>query len=472
MNKKTFFHHKMLTSISLITLLTYGCGNKNSSTPQPKAIPVSTTVLNSSTLIDSTEFVGSLEAVERVNLAPKINGRIMNIFVEEGAIVNRGQLIAELEPEQQQEDVNAATANIQAQVASYNQSLAELRQTEAQRDSSSADVARLKASVSSAQANLKTAEANLESAIADLDLAQVNYERSVFLVEQGVLPEQDLDDKTRDLNTTKANVEAQRKTVDAFRSNVSSAQEALKSAQSNLAAAQERVESAKANVARSQANIDQAQSSRGSIEQNLVFTRLVAPIDGRVGDFQEFKLGDFLNVGQTLTTITNNRRFHLNLNIPTENINNLRLGLPVEIINADGSVGVKGAVTYIAPLVNQDNQSINIKITFENDGTLKDQQYVRTRLIWDTKPGILVPTNVVTSLGGQKFVFVAREGQSKDDKTTMMAHQVPIQVQGIQGQDYQVTSGIQEGDRIITNRILDLRDKTPISLQEVTSQVN
>ncbi|RMD68192.1 MAG: efflux RND transporter periplasmic adaptor subunit, partial [Cyanobacteria bacterium J149] len=63
-------------------------------------------------------------------------------------------------------------------------------------------------------------------------------------------------------------------------------------------------------------------------------------------------------------------------------------------------------------------------------------------------------------------------GQSKDDKTMMMAHQVPIQVQGIQGQDYQVTSGIQEGDRIITNRILDLRDKTPISLQEVTSQVN
>lgn len=287
-----------------------------------------------------------------------------------------------------------------------------------------------------------------------------------------MLPKQDLDDKTRDLNSSKANVEAQRKTVDAFRSNVASAQEALKSAQSNFAAAQERVESAKANVARSQANIEEAQSNRGSIEQNLAFTRLIAPIDGRVGDFQEFKLGDFLNVGQTLTTITNNRRFHLNLNIPTENIDNLRLGLPVEIIKTDGGVGVRGAVTYIAPLVNQDNQSINIKITFENDGTLKDQQYVRTRLIWDTKPGILVPTNVVTSLGGQKFVFVAREGKSNDDKTTMMAHQVPIQVQGIQGQDYQVTSGIQQGDRIITNRILDLRDKTPISLQEVTSQVN
>lgn len=458
----------MLVNISLLALLSYGCAEKKTSAPTPQAIPVNTTTLTSATLIDSTEFVGTLEAVERVNLAPKINGRIMTIFVEEGAVVNQGQLIAELEPDQQQEDVNAATANIQAQVAASSQAEADLRQTEAQRDSSSAEVARLKASVSTAEANLKTGEANLQRAIADLDLAQVNFDRSVFLVNQGVLPKQDLDDKTRDLNTAKANVEAERKSVDALKSSVASAQEALNSAQSNLQGAKDRVESARANVNRSQANIEQARSSRGSIEQNLVFTRISAPINGRIGDFSEFKVGDFLNTGQVLTTITNNQRFHLNLNIPTENMNRLRLGLPVEIINSDGSAGVKGAVTYIAPLVNQDNQSINIKITFENDGTLKDQQYVRTRLIWDTKPGILVPTNVVTSLGGQQFVFVATEGE---DNTTV-AKQVPIKTTGIQGQDYQVISGIQEGDRIITNRILDLRNNAPITLDKITSRAN
>ncbi len=468
MNKNAFFPHKILVNVSLLALLSYGCAEQKTSTPTPQAIPVNTTTLTSATLIDSTEFVGTLEAVERVNLAPKINGRILTIFVEEGAIVNQGQLIAELEPDQQQEDVNAATANIQAQVAASSQAEADLRQTEAQRDSSSAEVARLKASVSTAQANLKTGEANLQRAIADLDLATVNHERSVFLVNQGVLPNQDLDDKTRDLNTAKANVEAQRKSVDALIGSVASAQEALNSAQSNLKAAQDRVESARANVQRSQANIEQARSNRGSIEQNLVFTRLIAPINGRVGDFAQFKVGDFLNTGQSLTTITNNQRFHLNLNIPTENINRLSLGLPVEIINNDGSIGVKGAVTYIAPLVNQDNQSINIKITFENDGTLKDQQYVRTRLIWDTKPGILVPTNVVTSLGGQQFVFVATDSENN----TSFAKQVPIQTAGIQGQDYQVISGIQEGDRIITNRILDLRNNAPITLEKITSQGN
>lgn len=468
MNKSSFFPRKMLLNLSLLALLSYGCSDQETSAPAPQGIPVTTTTLASGTLIDSTEFVGTLEAIERVNLAPKINGRILTIFVEEGAVVNQGQLIAELEPEQQQEEVNAATANIQAQIASFSQAEADVRQMESQRDSSSAEVARLQASVSTAEANLKTGEANLQRAIADLDLAQVNYDRSVFLVNQGVVPKQDLDDKTRDLNSAKANVEAQTKSVDALRSSVTSAQSALNSAKSNLRAAQDRVESAKANVRRSQANIEQARSNRGSIEQNLVFTRLSAPINGVIGDFSQFKVGDFLNTGQSLTTITNNQRFHLNLNIPTENMNRLRLGLPVEIINSDGSAGVKGAVTYIAPLVNQNNQSINIKITFENDGTLKDQQYVRTRLIWDTKPGILVPTNVVTTLGGQQFVFVATEGE---DNTTV-AKQVPIQTLGIQGQDYQVISGIREGDRIITNRILDLRNNAPITVDKITSHAN
>lgn len=466
MKKNTLFRRKMLPHLVFLALLSYGCAEEKTVAPVVKPIPVKTTTLTSGTLIDSTEFVGTLEAIERVNLAPKIQGRITKILVEEGAVVNQGDLIAELEPDQQQEDVNAATANIEAQIAASSQAEADLRQTEAQRDASAAEVARLKAAVDTALANLKTGEANLQKAIADLDLAKVNYERSVFLVNQGVLPTQDLDNKTRDLNTAKANVEAQRKSVEALKGSLASAQQALNSAQSNFKAAQGRVESARANVNRTQANIQQARSNRGSIEQNLVFTKLTAPISGIVGDFQQFKVGDFLNTGQVLTTITNNQRFHLNLNIPTENINRLRIGLPVQIINLDGSTGVQGAITYIAPLVNQNNQSLNVKVTFENDGTLKDQQYVRTRLIWETKPGILVPANIVTSLGGQQFVFIASEGENN----TTVAKQVPIKTTGIQGQDYQVVSGIKEGDRIITNRILDLRNNAPIILEDITSQ--
>lgn len=467
--KQNLFSKKLISSLSILAFFSYGCqGEQTTTAPQPQPIPVSVTTLQSATLTESSDFIGVLEAVERVNLAPRINGRIMSILVEEGESVTQGQLIAELEPEQQQEQVNAADANIQSQIAAASQAQAELRQREAEKDASSAEVNRLKASVTTAEANLQTAEADLQRAIADLDLAKVNYERSVFLVNQGVVPKQDLDNKTRDLNTAKSAVEAQRKTTDAFSSNVEVAREALRGAQSNLSAASERVQSAVANVERAQANIDQSRGQRGSIEQTLVFTRIASPINGVVADFKEFKRGDFLNIGQTLTTITNNERFHLNLNIPAENINRLRMGLPVEIVKQDNTPNVKGSVTYISPSVDQSNQSINIKITFVNDGSLKDQQYVTARVIWNTLPGVLVPTNIVTSLGGQKFVFLAQEGENTENNT-MVARQTPIQVGAIQGQDYQVISGIQEGDRIITSRILDLRDKSPIKVDDSIS---
>lgn len=469
--QKTNITKKLLGAILLLSFLSTSCTDGQKQATGPKAVPVKLATLETATLIDSTQYVGTLEAVERVELAPKINGRIMEIFVQEGDFVEKGQPIAELEPTQQQEDVRAATANIQSQIAAFNQAEAELRQRQAERDSVKADLAGARANVATATANLKTAEADLQRAKADLVLAQQNYERSAFLVETGVQPQQDLDDKTRDLEANKAAVEAQTKTRDAFKSDVDAAKEALNATISNLQASEERVEAARANVDRAKANIEEAEGNKGSIEQTLIYNTMPAPISGRVGDFNEKKIGDYLNTGETFTTITNNARFNLNINIPIENLDRLRKGLPVEIIKEDGSPGVRGEVTFISPLVDQSAQSVLTKVTFVNDGSLKDDQYVRVRVIWDQKPGILIPTAAVSSLGGQKFVYIATQGESEAGETNLVAKQQPIQVGDIQGQAYQVISGVKSGDRIAVNRILDLRDQTPITEETANSDI-
>jgi hypothetical protein len=130
----------------------------------------------------------------------------------------------------------------------------------------------------------------------------------------------------------------------------------------------------------------------------------------------------------------------------------------VEIIKADGSTGVSGQVTFIAPLVNQGAQAILVKMTFRNDGSLRNNQYVRVRLIWEQKPGVLVPTTAVTSLGSQKFVFVAEQSKPKQGETSLVVKQKPINVGNIQGQSYQVLSGLDAGERVAVSRILELRD--------------
>jgi multidrug efflux pump subunit AcrA (membrane-fusion protein) len=82
--------------------------------------------------VQSSEFVGTLLAQQRVSVSPQITGRIRSIFVKSGDQVTQGQKIAELDPEQQQQQVNAGIGQVNAAKANLNGSEADLRQRQAQ----------------------------------------------------------------------------------------------------------------------------------------------------------------------------------------------------------------------------------------------------------------------------------------------------------------------------------------------------
>ena len=99
----------------------------------PQAIAVKLKTIESATVIDSSEYVGTLEARDRVSLAPRINGRISEIFVRQGDRARRGDPIVRLEPTQEQEDVNASTQSVNVEKARLGQVQAELSTAEANR---------------------------------------------------------------------------------------------------------------------------------------------------------------------------------------------------------------------------------------------------------------------------------------------------------------------------------------------------
>ena len=439
-----FFAKKLLGSILLIPLLVSGCGGDDpaSKAAKARAVPVKLQTLETATLIDSNEYVGTLEAQGRVELAPRINGRILKIFVKQGDRIVQGQSIVELEPTQQKEDVNAATQAVNVEKARLGQVKAELKAAEADR--------------ARAEAEVEAARANLQDAKAQVTLAEINIKRSKMLVEGGALPLQDLDDRTRELDGAIAQRDSR--------------QESLNATLKSLQAAERRVDQAIANIDSQKAAVKQSESQLGSISQNLAFNTIKAPISGVVGSFDRKKVGDYINTGESVTTITNNQAFNLNIGIPAEYRSRLQLGLPVVTVNEDGSPGIRGRITYIAPLVNQNTQSILTKVSFPNDNNLRDRQYVQARVIWAEKPGLLVPTTAITRLGGQKFVFVAKQGETPEGEQALVAEQRPIQVGSIQGQSYQIISGVEKGDKIAITRILDLKNGTPIAEEALTSE--
>jgi RND family efflux transporter MFP subunit len=198
---------------------------------------------------------------------------------------------------------------------------------------------------------------------------------------------------------------------------------------------------------------------------NLNYKLVLAPIDGVIGDFS-FKVGDYVNIGQTLTTITQNNFLDMRLSVPSNNSSQLRLGLPVELIDANTSEKLTaGEVNFISPRVETNAQAILIKARFPNQlGKLRDGQYVQARIVWSQDRGILIPTSVVKRIGGENFVFVAKE-ETNQGKPQQVVRQRAVELGDVQGDSYQVLEGIKAGERIAISNILKLRDGAPIQPQ-------
>ena len=428
--------------VSLLMLMATACGKQPDDRAQapPPAVAVEVTDLNNDTIESSSEFVGNLEAKKRVALAPRVDGRLIEIAVQEGDRVEKGDLIVEMQLNREQGEVEAARSQVGIQQANVKNAEAELRAVEAE--------------VAEAEAAVEQSRADLRQQQAELELARTNQKRAKMLVEQGAESQQFLDNSTRDLNAAQAQTDALKA--------------ALNSSEKALNASKERVASARSAISGEQAALKQAESRVGIATDNLDFNRLSAPIDGTVGNIQP-KVGDYVEVGEQITSIIQDDALELNIGVPLEQASKLKIGLPVEIINSQGKAIAEGDISFISPRADRNSQAVLIKAAFNNNGQLKDDSFARARIIWSQNSGLLIPTEAVSRIAGETFVFVAKEKEQENGEKALVAEQRPVELGAIQGQSYQVISGLKPGEKLITSGILNLADGTPVDADTVSS---
>ena len=218
--------------------------------------------------------------------------------------------------------------------------------------------------------------------------------------------------------------------------------------------------------------IVQIQPSQEPLEaetKNSEVNQVTATIAGVVSSIQP-TLGEYVETGQEITTIIQDDVLEINISVPLEQASKLEIGLPVEIVNRQGKAIAKGEVNCISPQADRSGQSILVKATINNNGKLIDNSFARARIIWSEQPGILIPTKGVSWIGGQTLVFVAEEEEQEDGKKVLVAKLRPIELGAIQGQSYQVISGLEPGTLLITSSIRNLAYGTPITLEKPQTQ--
>ena len=99
----------------ILALVLVSCGKKDEQQmpPQgPAPFPVETVVKQDATTFQ--EYTANLEGQQNVEIRPKVNGFIQKIYVDEGQMVKKGQLLFKLETQTLSQDAGAAKAMVQA----------------------------------------------------------------------------------------------------------------------------------------------------------------------------------------------------------------------------------------------------------------------------------------------------------------------------------------------------------------------
>jgi RND family efflux transporter MFP subunit len=192
----------------------------------------------------------------------------------------------------------------------------------------------------------------------------------------------------------------------------------------------------------------------------LHYYRVSAPMDGIVGDIP-VRVGDRVTFNTILTTVDEPGALEAYIYVPASRARDLRLGLPVKLMDENGGALSETQITFVSPQVDTDTQTVLAKAAIGNiNAHFKIAQQVRAQITWGTREGQTIPVLAVQRINGEFFAFAA----VKDSKGTL-ARQKPVKLGDIVGNDYTILDGVNPGDHIIVSGLQFLQDGAPVTEQ-------
>ncbi|HEV2416757.1 MAG TPA: efflux RND transporter periplasmic adaptor subunit [Terriglobia bacterium] len=234
------------------------------------------------------------------------------------------------------------------------------------------------------------------------------------------------------------------------------------------AISQEQLDTAVAQAAEDEANVEAAKAQLAQAELNLGYTKITAPLTGRIGQAQ-MKVGALVQAGTSLLdTLYSINPIYVNFSVSEAMYLEKKLHgksaaafPPIELVLGDGSAyRYKGRVDMLAPEVDPATGTLSIRAEFPNpEGVLRPGLFVRARMVTSEKANaLLVPVEAIQEVQGAQSVLVVGNDNKVEFRTITAAETV--------GNLRIVESGVQAGDRVIVQGLQKVRPGMPVTPQE------
>jgi multidrug efflux system membrane fusion protein len=343
------------------------------------------------------DAIGKTVARETVAIQPQVSGRIVKIHFSDGANVRKGDMLFTIDPRPFEAAVNEAQANVTKDIA-------------------------LK----------KQAEANLNRDLATAKWNALQVKRYEQLVSAGVVPREQLEQLAATADSSNATVEADRAAVH-------SADQSIKA--------------------------DNAAVEKTKVD--LSYCYIHAPIDGRAGQ----RLVDIGNVVNPGSAGGNNASSNPNSSGPPSNAllvierldpiyadftisqndlskvqEQMHAGtLKTEVRLPETDQMVAGELTFLDNSVQNQTGQVSLRATVPNsDRKFWPGRFVNIRLVLNTIRGaVLVPATAPQLSAKGNYVYIVKQDMTADQR--------PVTLGQRQGDQVVIESGVQPGERVVTN---------------------
>lgn len=398
-----------VSAVALPLLFLPGC--KKEATP-PVEVTVQAEHPEQESMSEHITVDAILAPLAQAAIAPKITAPVRKFYVQRGAKVKEGQLLATLE----NADLTAAAldnkGSYEAAQAAY----------------ATATKAQVPEDVQKAQLDFAQAKANL-----DLNQSIVNSRKQ--LLAEGAISGRDLDTAQAALVQAQAAYDSAAKHLESVKNVTREA--ALKAAQGQLSSAEGKLKGADAQVA---------------------YSEIHSPINGVVTDRPLFA-GETAAAGSTLLTVMDTSSLLAKTHVAQSVVQQMKVGDDAEIQVPGIADKVPAKVSLISPALDPGSTTIEVWLKIDNKaGKLKVGTPIKALITGRTvAQAWKIPASaVLTAQDGSKSVMlVGADGA---------AHKKPVTLGISDDGDVQVTSGLAASDMVITEGAYGLDEGTKVKV--------
>jgi len=339
-----------------------------------------------------------LYPIQQAAIVPKISAPIKKFYVDRGARVRAGQLLAELE----NRDLAGAIAENQA---AFDQAEANYQ-----------TVAR-----ATVPEETQKSELDVRGAKDAMDAQQKIFDSRQTLYREGAISQKEVNDAQVALTQAKNQYQIAVKHLESVQS--VSVTQAVRGAAAQRDAAKARLESA---------------------QTQLSYSRITSPIDGVVTDRPLFA-GEMAPSGMPMITVMDVSQVIARAHVPQDDAKQLKVGDMANMVPPDASALVPGKVMVISPALDPTSTTVEIWVQAANPGNrLKPGTSVHVDMIAQTLPNALVipQAAVLTSPSGNTSVIVIDSENKPHRKSVTL---------GIRDNpNVEVKEGLESGERVVT----------------------